>query len=743
MFSKELIRMKHKLFKFKKMNKSLQLLIILAVITIAIFLLTITNVYQRSYEIERYTMANETISSPITIEDTRETERRKREVLQAVEDRYLINEDLTSERMNYVDELFEIIDTVNEPLPVEEPVELDEDEPVHTEEDADEESEAKVAEVKVVEKSRADKLQEFKQLASQEIVEHMNDDHLMTIISATNRERQGSYELLISTLNEIFSLGIQKDQLADAEAQLAQRLEYSTLNDELKMAIISVGELVLVENSFFSLEATMEAETQALSNVEPVMIRAGETIVREGQTITSQIYEKLNLVGLLNSDRNIFPVLGLVILIFLIVSLIGYALAKYLDPSISKFNDLIAIATITITTISIMKALSIFATDTNRLYLLMPIAASSILIKILFRERLALVFAIVFSVLGMIIFNQQIPGSLNLVAGIYLLAAQLSSIATLISLKERSSVFKAILATGIVNVLVIFGFAFLSFESNQLSEVFIFSAYGLISALVSGIVAFGALPFFESILNLLSDTKLLTYANPNHPLLRKILTNSPGTYHHSVMVANLSEAACEAIGANGLLARVASYYHDLGKTTSPLNFIENQMGIKNPHDDLAPKRSAEIIIAHPYDGAAILKEHKMPKAIIDIAKEHHGTTVLKFFYYKEKEINPDVKEEDFRYPGPLPQTKESAIVSLCDPIEAAVRSMEKPTKYKIDQLIDQIIKDRVQSGQLDESDLTFKEITQIKKTVSETLNGFYHSRIQYPRVDKEGDEVAN
>src|SRR5699024_8934550 len=320
------------------------------------------------------------------------------------------------------------------------------------------------------------------------------------------------------------------------------------------------------------------------------------------------------------------PILGLVILIFLMISLLSYGIINYLDQRYLDLNHLLAIVIIAVATIAMMKFISVFSTDSNQLFLLMTVAASSILIKILFREQFAFLFAIIFAILGTIIFNGQIPGSLNLETGSYLLAAQLSSIAALLAVKDRAAIFRAISVTGIVNILMVLGFAFLSYDSYQVADIIKFAGYGLISSVISGILVIGVLPFFESVLNILSDTKLLTLANPNHPLLRKILTDAPGTYHHSVMVANLSEAACEAIGGNGLLARVASYYHDLGKTNKPHYFIENQMGMKNPHDFLAPKRSAEIIIAHPYDGAKILQKHKMPREIIDIAKEHHGTS---------------------------------------------------------------------------------------------------------------------
>ncbi|GAA4078932.1 HDIG domain-containing metalloprotein [Amphibacillus indicireducens] len=722
--------------QLKKYSKSIQVILTLLIIGVTITLATLTNVYTETYEIERYSIANDTIQSPITIENTRETERRKRESLSAVEDRYLIATEVAEERIDYVNELFDVIETVNQPV---KPVQDEEESSENTNQTQSADNQLNQTKETLPTKTVADKLIELKQLVSQELVENLADEDLTQLISTTDRERTIAYELLTTTLNEIFNEGIKQEELSDAKAQLAQRFQFSTLNDELKESLLQVGEFALVENSFFSLEETLEAESQAITNVDPAMIRAGEVIVREGQTITNEIYDKLDLVGLLNSDRNLFPVIGLVVLVLMLISLIGYGLITYIDKRYLQFNYLFTLIVISVVMIGMMKAISLFSTDTNKYFLLMPIAASSILLKILFRERLAIVFAIVYSIVGTIIFNEQIPGSLNLEVGIYFLAAQLCSIATLVAIKDRVAVFKTVSIAGIVNVLAILSFVFLSYDSYQLSEILLFIVFAYVSALISGIVAIGALPFFESVLKLLSDTKLLTLANPNHPLLRRILTEAPGTYHHSVMVANLSEAACEAIGGNGLLARVASYYHDLGKIKKPHYFIENQMGMENPHNFLEPTQSADIIINHPYDGAKILQDHKLPIEIINIAKEHHGTSLLKYFYYKEKETNEEVEEERFRYPGPLPQSKESAIVSLCDPIEAAVRSLEQPTKEKIDKLIDSIIKDRLQDGQLNDSHLTFKELTKIKQTISETLTGIYHSRIQYPKDTKEAD----
>lgn len=250
--------------------------------------------------------------------------------------------------------------------------------------------------------------------------------------------------------------------------------------------------------------------------------------------------------------------------------------------------------------------------------------------------------------------------------------------------------------------------------------------------MLSSALTVGLLPFFETSFGILSDMKLIELSNPNHPLLKKILTEAPGTYHHSVMVANLSDSACEAIGANGLLARVGAYYHDIGKTVRPHYFIENQHAGKNPHDALPPWKSKDIIIAHAEDGAKLLEKHKMPIEIVNIARQHHGTSLLKFFVFKAKELGEEVKEEDYRYGGPKPQTKEIAVISIADSVEAAVRSMKEPTTEKINALVQAIINDKLKDGQFDECDLSMKELKKVERTICKTLNGIFHNRIEYP-----------
>lgn len=380
-----------------------------------------------------------------------------------------------------------------------------------------------------------------------------------------------------------------------------------------------------------------------------------------------------------------------------------------------------------------MKIIGLMADlELDKIGYLFPAAMAPMLIRMMLNERFAFIITIILAACGSIIFHDEITGSVNIEIAIYILFSGTAGILLLTNRNRKSNILQAGFFISIINILIIFFLLFLGNGQFTKMEYLYYTIFAFVSGLLSAILTIGLLPFFEAGFGVLSTLKLIELSSPNHPLLKKILTEAPGTYHHSVMVANLAEAACEAIGANGLLARVGCYYHDIGKTRRPQFFIENQMNIENPHNHISPETSKDIIIAHATDGAQMLKKHKLPKEIVDIAEQHHGTTLLKYFYYKAKEENDHIDEMDYRYPGPKPQTKEAAIISIADSVEAAVRSMTHPTPEQIKNLIDSIVQDRLKDGQLNECDITLKEIEVIKKTFSETLNGIFHSRIEYP-----------
>ena len=279
------------------------------------------------------------------------------------------------------------------------------------------------------------------------------------------------------------------------------------------------------------------------------------------------------------------------------------------------------------------------------------------------------------------------------------------------------------------------------------------SAAAVGGPIVMALIIVGGLPCVESLFRITTRVRWLELADLNHPLLKRMTLEAPGTFQHSLAVANLAEAACESVGANATMARVCAYFHDIGKLVKPEYFTENMRHDRNPHDDLAPTMSALIIIAHVKEGISLALEHRLNQDIIDVIQQHHGTSLVFYFYKRaidqrlatggggkitaihEEEL-PDVSESSFRYSGPKPQTRESAIISLADSIESAARSLERVTLHKIEQLITDIIRKRVADGQLDDCDLTFRELGEIAQSFRHTLSSMLHSRVAYPE-DKE------
>ncbi|WP_096270620.1 HD family phosphohydrolase [Paucisalibacillus globulus] len=699
-------------YLIKLRTKWVRILVPVIALGLYFFILTFNNVYTETYDIEPLTTSRETIRSPITIENEQETDRKTREAVQAVEDRFDISTNIAEEQIGYINEIFTAVDKLEAESLIE-----DENEGVP------------------VQLTNREKVQRLKELLSNSITEKVEDSVFLRIIDVPKEEREKGKEVVISYLQDEFKRGVRTENMNSAVERVHENIRYSNIEQKLIEAFQELTEFALVENSFYDSEKTAEARKVAASNVEPVMINGGEIIVREGETITNEIYEKLQLVGLLNKDRNVFPVIGLGLFILLVGSVIVYEMNRIDNRKGLDKGTIASILLISFLVVSLMKIISIYTTQSNQFFFIVPVATGVLLVKQLINERLSIVLAILYAILGGIIFNGEIPGALNVEAIVYFFFSQFAAIVFLVNVKDRLSIVRSGIGMSIVNIISILLFVFLSFEKYSIGDVLILSGFGVASAFLSAVLTIGLLPFFETGLGILSDIKLLQLSSPNQPLLKKILTEAPGTYHHSIMVANLSETACDAIGANGLLARVAAYYHDIGKTVRPHYFIENQLSIKNPHDVISPEQSAEIIIRHPYDGAELLRKHKMPKEIIDVAMQHHGTTLLKYFYYKEKENNNAVQEEDFRYPGPKPQTKEAAIISICDSVEAAVRSLKEPTEQKIEEIVSSIVNDRLMDGQLDECPLTIKEVKIVHKTICEALKGIFHSRIQYPNKE--------
>src|SRR5699024_7909907 len=353
--------------------------------------ITLNNVYTKTYDIKRFNTAKETIRSPITIENEQETERKTREAVQSVKDRFDISKEITNQRIQFIEEIFEAINTIEKT-----------------------EAKKKNDEASL---THQEKLQQLKQILSPEITEQINDSVFAYLLELDEKERNKGKKELTESVKQILSNGVRMENIERATSEAISSIKYTDLEEDFKKHLQKLAEFSIVENSFFDYDKTMEAQKSAASNVDPVVIRAGEIIVREGQTITNEIYEELKLVGLLNKERNFYPVISLLIFIAMILSIITYELFVLDKKQGIDRGIILSVLFISILVISLMKVISLYTTTTNQLFYTVPVATGVLLVKLLINERLAIVLASLYAILGTIIFNGEIPGSLNMEAG--------------------------------------------------------------------------------------------------------------------------------------------------------------------------------------------------------------------------------------------------------------------------------------------------------------------------------------
>jgi len=678
-----------------------------ALIGLIMFASMYSNVKPEELDLRLLSISPETIYSPVTIEDKESTEKKKAEAKEAVEDVYTQKTEYAQNQVDLVASIFDAIIEVNK--------EYDQ----------------------LENKSEASKQEMLQDKLPDNIRKDLSDKAISELLQTNKEELSVAKDAVVTAVHHVMKNQVMISDLEEMKDQAEGQLVYTTnVSSNLKAAMNEIARSSIIPNVIYDPQKTSENRQAAVEKVEPVRIKQGQIIVEENQLINADIYRQLQLAGLLNNKGMLQPFIGLSLLIIIMIGGAAFYLRGF---HANTYKPLLLYAIITSITIALMKILSFFQRiDLSEIGYLAPVAVGGILLRVLMNEKIAIISSILFAICGSIIFNGELTTAFNMNIGIYLLISNITAILFLMDKQRKARVLQAGLVVALMNVIVSLSIIFIKNGQLDTVELGYYSLMAMASGIISSVLAIGLLPFFESGFGILSTMKLIELSSPNHPLLRKILTETPGTYHHSVMVANLSEAACETIGANGLLARVGAYYHDIGKTKRPQYFIENQMNIRNPHDALSPKVSKNIITSHTTDGASILRKHKLPKEIVDIAEQHHGTSLLKFFYHKALEqTEEEIKEEDYRYEGPKPQTKEAAVICIADSVEAAVRSMPNPTPEKIEKIVRSIINDRVEDKQFIECDITLKELELIRQALCETLNGIFHSRIEYPELKKQ------
>ncbi len=472
-------------------------------------------------------------------------------------------------------------------------------------------------------------------------------------------------------------------------------------------------------------------------------VQRGELIVEAGHRVTEKAARTLEEIARHEGIGNRLDAYGGLVALLLVFFYLFYRdVRRYRPALIADTRKIILLALLLFLTVAVAQTGKyVFSLLADKLQLdpatigfALPVAAGAMLTSLLLDFHLALGFSFVVSILLGISFQGDpfMP--------IYFFLGSIIAALKVVRCRKRTAVLKAGAFTALVNLLVIVGADL--YRGELMTRGGADLTAGFLGAVMTTMIVSVTLPFFESLFDIATDIKLLELMDPNQPLLKELVYKSPGTYHHSILIGNLAEAAAEAIGENPILARVGAYYHDIGKAHKPEYFIENQRTTENKHDRLTPSMSSLIIAAHVKEGVEFARANHLPSAVVDIIQQHHGTSLITYFYAKAKELQPFVviAEADYRYSGPRPRTKVAAIVMLSDSVEAASRTLENPTPQRIQALTDSVITRIFLDDQLSRCDLTLNDLRLISKSFNLVLTGIFHHRIDYPGMDFTGEK---
>ncbi len=516
--------------------------------------------------------------------------------------------------------------------------------------------------------------------------------------------------------------GIRDEDLDNVRKQAATEAEKLGLGESGVLVLLDITQPHLKTNFVLNVRETDLRKQAALRKIEPVRItvKNGQIVVRRGDVVTDEQMQMMTELGLHRAQVGIIRLLGLALYVLLVMGILLLCFQKYLPAVFADDRRLFLLGLVILLTLVIGRIghyYSDFAT---------PIAVGPLLAAILVGPRAAILLGMTIALLFGIITEQ------NLRVVSFILLGSVVGVYCVSKSKQGYSLIRAGLWISLVNVATALFTGLI--EEIEYRQIFSDVVMGAAGGIASAILSIGLLPYLEQAFRITTSEKLLNLARPNHPLLQKLLLEAPGTYYHSILVGNLAETAADQIGADPVLARVGAYYHDIGKVQRPYFFIENQVDMENPHAKLSPSLSTMIITSHIRDGLELCKEFKLPEMIADIVGQHHGTSLVSYFYRQaaESEHGECIIEEDFRYEGPKPQSREAALIMLADGCEAAVRAIGKPNVNRIENTVRRIINERLRDGQLNECDLTLRDLNTIGDIFIHVLCSTCHSRIEYP-----------
>lgn len=526
---------------------------------------------------------------------------------------------------------------------------------------------------------------------------------------------------------------IREGQVETAITAIQRQILPTTSSDLVLNVAIPAVRASLVPNMVVDQEATEANREAARQEVEPSYYKSGQNIILAGERVTEAPLAVIENLGLLEGNRfDVMMMLGVGLLCLLCVLAMLFHGLQFDRQTMANVSSAVLLAVI------FMMSMGLCIVTAKINPYLAPVSMVVLLSASLLSPSIAMIANTLALISVGVLINSSNTSFMQQMLYMVVSGALSAPLGVFVQTRlrhQRASTLVAGIAMALTNFLGMIAMGLLT--NNEMNTVLQTAAWSAGGTVLASVLCMGAQPILEWMFNLVTPFKLVELSNPNHPLLRRLLMETPGTYHHSIMVANLAEAAAEAVGADALLSRVGAYYHDVGKLKRPLYFKENQLG-DNPHDRTDPRVSAEIITEHVSDGVRLARQYRLPEAVVDFIAQHHGDTCVSYFYHKmlNMEGGEEAQESDFTYPGPKPKTSETAIVMLADTVEAAIRAGGDQPGEVIERRVMELVKGKIDSGQMNDSPLKFADVQRITHAFTQVLTGIYHKRIEYPKLDQ-------
>lgn len=675
---------------FIKLDLTTKSLIFLGLFLAILSIFLISTAPQR-YDIQVGDIAVEDIFAPSDMVDKSATERERKEAEESVQAVYKLDRTVQIDIQKKIEGFFNILSDIKE-------------------------------------KPDLDDNQKLQSLVQQSNIALDQNDYKV-LLKADAGELNKLRDKILYITNQMLNENIVEAKIDDKRKDIKEFFDNLPDNSKLNKQGSNIAIIIIKPNMFYDAATTSALREEARENVDQVIIKKDTKIITKGQEVTTHQVELLEAFGLLDNGRKSTMAFrlyaGYSLSIIAGIFLLGLYCYLFAKKQWNNNSELFLVGLI------IVLSLVVAAGAKNISVYLILLPAFSMVISIMIQPKIAIITNIITA-----IFISMITG-LNATVLVAMLIAGIVGALLVHKTHHRSTIVLAGLTISVISVMIIISFGMVY---NSDTKVMLTNAtFGFVGGILSAVLTIGTLPFLEATFDIITPIKLLELSNPNQPLLRRLLIEAPGTYYHSILVGNLAEAAAEEIGANSLLCRIGAYYHDIGKLKRPYFFKENQITKDNPHDKITPNLSTLIITSHVKDGIDLAAKNKLPSSVINIIREHHGNTLVAYFYHKamNSETAENVTEEKFRYSFSRPQSKEAAIVMLADSVEAYIRSLSEPTQHQVEQGVKKIIKDKLQDEQLDESDLTLKDLDKVAKAFVKVLAGIFHDRIEYPQSVKD------